>query len=98
MTKKSKFIRKCLKYREFNIPVFHLENLPQGDFNIAWQMVSIMDKSGVPFVCVLRNTNSTNELNIHTYGFISKTEQKQILQEIVEMYLDDTSIKKITFS
>jgi hypothetical protein len=97
MAKKQKeFIKNCLKYREFTVPVFHLEQLNERDFGIAWQMVNTLDESCMPFVCVLKNGNNEKELNVHFYGLISKHERNEIMQEIIEMYVEDDNVECIT--
>lgn len=82
MKKCKKTIRKILKNREYTPPILHLEFLNENDLDIAWQIIQAFEGSCVAFVCVLRNELNDREINIHTYGIMSKKEKKNIYKEL----------------
>lgn len=96
--REKEFLKKCIKYREFTVPVLHLEFLNSKELNTALQIVDTFETAGVPFACVMRNAFRKNELNLHIYGFISSKEKNRIFEEVVEMYAEDKVFNEITLN
>lgn len=45
--REKEFLKKCIKYREFTVPVLHLEFLNSKELNTALQIVDTFETAGV---------------------------------------------------
>lgn len=83
------------RYRKaYNPPVFHLETASKQQKKIMSVVIDTLDASAIDFFIVDKGKNA-HELIITSYGNASYDEKAEIMNEVIDMYIDDKSIEHI---
>lgn len=82
--------------RTYYPPVFHLEKANYEQMKVMQIVFETLLDSNIDFAVVYPNENRADEINIQSYGDFSCEEKGDILQEVVEMYIEGKEINHIT--
>lgn len=81
--------------RSYTPPVFHIEKASAAQIKVMQVVFDVLQGSGIDFCVVQRDRQRKDELAIKGYGDFALNEKKDILAEVVEMYMDDKRINRI---
>ena len=82
--------------RSYTPPVFHTEQASTAQIKIMQIVFDTLEDSGIDFAVVQRDETNTDELVIKSYGDFTMDEKGEIMQEVIEMYMQDLSINHIS--
>lgn len=82
--------------RSYTPPVFHTERASTAQIKIMQIVFDTLEDSGIDFAVVQRDETNTDELVIKSYGDFTMDEKGEIMQEVIEMYMQDLSINHIS--
>lgn len=82
--------------RSYTPPVFHTERASTAQIKIMQIVFDTLEDSGIDFAVVQRDEANTDELVIKSYGDFTMDEKGEIMQEVIEMYMQDLSINHIS--
>jgi len=82
--------------RTYCPPIFHLEKANENQMKVMQVVFETLIDSDIDFCVVYPNENRADELNIQSYGNFTLEEKRDVLTEVVDMYIDDTEINHIT--
>jgi hypothetical protein len=81
--------------RTYTPPVFHTEQASKAQLKVMQIVFDTLQNSGIDFCVVQQSTTSSKKLVIKSYGNFSLNEKGEILQEVVEMYINGNAINHI---
>ena len=82
--------------RSYTPPVFHTEKASTAQIKVMQVVFDTLEDSGIDFAVVQRDETNTDELVIKSYGDFTMDEKGEIMQEVIEMYMQDLSINHIS--